>query len=145
MGAGVAKLVLRRERFCMNIEYFLNLPTKDQIALGSAAAMLIAVILDLFLAYRKLEVMERYLDQCSLLSTYKHLLSNSLRGRLGRLCVVYVAIALPRWNAKRGVVDLQQVEAFPSRLKFALHGTAFIGLLGVAGTTIFHFRNQLSL
>jgi hypothetical protein len=64
---------------------------------------------------------------------------------LGRLCVVYVAIALPRWNAKRGVVDLQQVEAFPSCLKFVLHGTAFIGLLGVAGTTIFHFRNQLSL
>ncbi|WP_426100451.1 hypothetical protein [Pseudomonas sp. PSPC3-3] len=75
----------------------------------------------------------------------KNLLSNSLRGRLGRLCVVYVAIALPRWNAKRGVVDLKQVEAFPSRLKFVLHGTAFIGLLGVGGTTIFHFRNQLSL
>jgi len=107
--------------------------------------MLIAVILDLFLAYRKLEVMERYLDQCSLLSTYKHLLSNSLRGRLGRLCVVYVAIALPRWNAKRGVVDLQQVEAFPSCLKLALHGTALIGLVGVAGATIFHFRDQLNV
>lgn len=68
----------------MNIEYFLNLPTKEQIALGSAAAMLIAVILDLFLAYRKLERMERYLDQCSLLNTYKHLLSNSLRGSVGQ-------------------------------------------------------------
>ena len=145
MGTGVAKLVLRLERFCMNIEYFLNLPAKDQIALGSAAAMLIAIILDLFLAYRKLERMERYLDQCSLLNTYKHLLSNSLRGRLGRLCVVYVAIALPRWNAKRGVVNLQQVEEFPSRLKFALHGTALIGLAGAAGATIFHFRDQFNL
>ncbi len=30
-----------------------------------------------------------------------------------RLCAVYAAIALPRLNARRGVVDLQQVQAFP--------------------------------
>ncbi|RQO58978.1 hypothetical protein [Pseudomonas sp. KBW05] len=129
----------------MSIEYILNLPTKDQIALGSAASMLLAVSLDIFLAYRKLESMERRLDQCSLLTNYKRLLGNSLRGRLSRLCVVYVAIALPRWNARRGVINVKQVAEFPRSLKFALHGTALIGLIGAASAMIFHFSDQLSL
>ena len=129
----------------MSIEYILNLPTKDQIALGSAASMLLAVSLDIFLAYRKLESMERRLDQCSLLTNYKRLLGNSLRGRLSRLCAVYVAIALPRWNARRGVINVKQVAEFPRSLKLALHGTALIGLIGAVSAMIFHFSDQLSL
>lgn len=129
----------------MSIEYLLNLRAKDQIALLSAAAMLIAVIFDIFLAYRKLESMERLLDQCSLLNNYKHLWGNGLRGRLSRLCAVYIAIALPKWNAKRGVINVKQVNEFPRNLKLALHGTALTGLAGAVGATLFHFSDQLNL
>ncbi|WLH79818.1 MULTISPECIES: hypothetical protein [unclassified Pseudomonas] len=129
----------------MSIEYILNLPAKDQIALGSAASMLLAVALDIFLAYRKLESMEQRLDQCSLLDNYKHLWGNSLRGRLTRLCAVYVAIALPKWNTRRGVINAKQVAEFPRCLKFALHGTALIGLVGAVGAMFFHFSDQPSL
>lgn len=129
----------------MSIEYLLSLPAKDQIALVSAVSMLIAVILDIYLAYRKLERMESLLDLCSLINNYKGILGDHLRGRLGRLCVVYVAIALPKWNAKRGVINVTQVEEFPRNLKLALHAIALSSLVGTVGSTIFHFSDQLNL
>ncbi|AYF46441.1 hypothetical protein DXV65_02245 [Pseudomonas fluorescens] len=129
----------------MSIEYFLSLPARDQIALGSAGLMLIAVILDIFLAYRKLERMEDLLDLCSLINNYKRIFGDNLRGRLGRLCAVYIAIALPKWNAKRGVINAKQVEHFPRKLKLVLHATTLTGLAGAIGATIFHFGDQLSL
>lgn len=129
----------------MSIEYFLNLPAKNQIALVSAGSMLIAVILDIFLAYRKLERMESLLDLCSLIDNYKRIFGNNLRGRLARLCAVYIAIALPKWNAKRGVINAKQVADFPRNLKLALHGTALTALFGAIGATVFHFGDQLSL
>ncbi|MQB14185.1 hypothetical protein DXU77_03490 [Pseudomonas lactis] len=128
----------------MSTEYLLNLSVSAQIALSSAGCMLIAVIFDIFLAYRKLEKMEHLLNQCRLVNDYKCLLGNNLQGRLARLCVVYVAIALPKWNAKRRVINVRQVEEFPRYLKLMLHGIAFIGLIGAVGATVFHFRDQLS-
>lgn len=129
----------------MSIEYVLNLPAKDQVVLVSAGSMLTAVILDIFLAYRKLERMENLLDQCSLTNSYRRIFGDNLPGRLGRLCAVYIAIALPKWNAKRGVINAKQVKEFPRNLKLALHGTALTGLVGAVGAMIFHFGNQLSL
>lgn len=129
----------------MSFESFLSLPAKNQIAFFSAGSMLIAVILNIFLAYRKLERMEDFLDLCSLINRYKRIFGDNLRGRLGRLCAVYIAIALPRWNTKRGVINAKQVEEFPPNLKLALHTTALTGLAGAIGATIFHFADQLSL
>lgn len=58
----------------MSTEYLLNLSVSAQIALSSAGCMLIAVIFDIFLAYRKLEKMEHLLNQCRLVNDYKCLL-----------------------------------------------------------------------
>ncbi|MBT9301435.1 MULTISPECIES: hypothetical protein [Pseudomonas] len=123
----------------MNIDYFLNLPASAQIVIGSLTAVVITNILGVFLCYRKLEAMEAHLNKCRLVSFHGSYLGNSPRGRMMRLCAVYAAIALPRLNARRGVVDLQQVQAFPRDIKILLHGTALLGVAGMAGLIITYF------
>ena len=123
----------------MSIDYFLNLPATSLIAISSASAVIITNIIGFFLCYRKLEPMEALLDKCHLVAFHSSYWGNSPRERMMRLCAVYVAIALPRINVRRGVIDLQQVQAFPRRTKLMLHGTALTGLAGMIGLVVIYF------
>ncbi|UVH49308.1 hypothetical protein P0D91_17955 [Pseudomonas sp. CBSPBW29] len=129
----------------MNIDYFLNLPVKTQLAMGSCLAVIACVIIGVFLAYRKLEFMEGLLDNCRLVAAHRRFWANSLRGRMIRLCVVHVAIALPGWNARRGAIDLRQVQAFPRGLKAIFSGMSFFGITGVTGWIAVYFSDHLNL
>ncbi|NWE76817.1 hypothetical protein [Pseudomonas yamanorum] len=123
----------------MNIDYFLNLPMKTQLAMGSSLAVIASISIGIFLAYRKLEIMEGLLDNCRLVAAHRRHWGDSPRGRMIRLCVVHVAIALPRWNARRGVIDLRQVQAFPRGLKAAFRAMSFIGMAGITGWIALYF------
>ncbi len=123
----------------MSIDDFLNLPATSLIAISSASAVIITTIIGLFLCYRKLEPMEALLNKCRLVAFHSSYWGNSPRKRMTTLCAVYVAVALPRLNARRGVIDLPQVQAFPRSTKLMLHGTALIGAAGLIGLIVIYF------
>ncbi|MBI6555640.1 hypothetical protein YA0850_24965 [Pseudomonas veronii] len=123
----------------MSIDDFLNLPATSLIAISSASAVIITTIIGLFLCYRKLEPMEALLNKCRLVAFHSSYWGNSPRERMMRLCAVYVAVALPRLNARRGVIDRPQVQAFPRSTKLMLHGTALIGAAGLIGLIVIYF------
>lgn len=133
------------ERFCMSIDYFLSLPLRSIVVVGSSLSLLAALGVGFFLAYRKLEIMESHLSKCRFIAFHSNYWGTSPRERMARLASVYVAIALPKLNARRGIIDLPQVQAFPRRFKLALHGMNLIGVAGAIGVMTVYFSDQLNM
>ena len=127
----------------MSIEAFMNWPPIILVAISSISAAIISNILMFFLCYRKLETMEALLDKCRLVAVHSSYLRNSPRERIARLCAVYCVIALPRFNAWRGVADLEQARAFPRQTKLLLHLTFFLCTLGLSGMVAISFIDPL--
>ena len=88
------------------------------------------LLIYVFLAYRRLEYMERLLNKCSFVVFHSQFWGNSPRGRMMRFGAVAVAVAvavlLPKRNLKRGVIDWQQVQEFPRSLKNLFRGIYFV-------------------
>ena len=104
----------------------------------------IVVLIGVFLAYRRLDYMERLLNKCSLVTFHSQFWNNSPRGRMMRLFAVAVAVLLPTWNLKRGVIDWQQVQEFPRSLKNLFRGIYFvIVVVFMCGVVFFGCVNEI--
>ena len=110
----------------MSIDNFLNPLIFFWIELALCVSVVVVVLIGVFLAYRRLEYMERLLNKCSLVVFHSRFWGNSARGRMMRLSAVAVAVLLPTWNLKRGVIDWQQVQEFPRSLKNLFRGIYFV-------------------
>jgi hypothetical protein len=119
----------------MSIDYFIYRPLKLWFDLALFFLVFIAFVVLIYLAYRRLDEMEDLLNKCSLITPNQRVWGNSIRGRMIRLSAVTAAVVLPRWNVKRGAVDLQQVQAFPRNLKRLLQGTLLVGVLFLMSAT----------
>lgn len=97
--------------------------------LALCVSLLIAVLVGVFLAYRRLDHMELLLNKCSLVVFHSRFWGNSARGRMMRLSAITVAVLLPKRCLKRGVIDWQQVQAFPRWLKNILLGMHCVGVV----------------
>lgn len=115
-------------KYSMNIDDFLS----PLIILWSGLALFFSLIVVLtvyvFLAYRRLEYMERLLDKCSFITFHSQFWDNSPRGRMMRLNAVAVAVLLPKRCLKRGLIDWQQVQEFPRVFKRLFQGMFFVSL-----------------
>ena len=89
----------------------------------------IALIIYAYLAYRRLEYMERLLDKCSFIAFHSRFWDNSPRGRMMRLNAVAVAVLLPKRFLKRGLIDWQQVQEFPRGFKYVFRGMFFFSVI----------------
>jgi len=95
------------------------------------------LLIYVFLAYRRLEYMERLLNKCSFVVFHSRFWGNSARGRMMRLSAITVAALQPKRNFKRGVIDWQQVQEFPRGLKNLFRGMLLVGVVFFAlGTYI---------
>lgn len=113
----------------MSIEYILNSHAIFLFELALCVSLLIAVLVVVFLAYRRLERMEHLLNKCSFVVFHSRFWGNSARGRMMRLSVITVAVLLPKRCLKRGVIDWQQVQAFPPVLKNVILGVHCVGVV----------------
>ncbi len=110
----------------MNIDNFLNPLIIFWIELALCVSVVVVVLIGVFLAYRRLEYMERLLNKCSLVVFHSRFWDNSARGRMMRLSAITVAVLQPKRNLKRGVIDWQQVQEFPRSLKNLFRGIYFV-------------------
>lgn len=129
----------------MNIDYVLQQPLKDLILIGSSLLMIAYGIFGFLLAYRKLEVMERHLNKCRLVEFHSGFWGSSPRGRMLRLSAVYAALVFTKRNARRGIIDVQQVRDFPKGMKCLLHCTAIFGRLWIISALTFYLYYYLKL
>lgn len=127
-------------KYSMNIEDFLS----PLIILWSGLALFFSLIVVLtvyvFLAYRRLEYMERLLDKCSFITFHSQFWDNSTRGRMMRLNAVAVAVLLPKRCLKRGLIDWQQVQEFPRVFKRLFQGMFFVSLFFFVGGAFIWLR-----
>ena len=119
----------------MSFDGFLSLPAQTLVVIGTLLAMITSYVMLLFFCYLKLESMEALLNKCPL-ACHADYLGNSYRGRMTRLCVLYCIIALPRRFAKRGAADLEQVRAFPRKIKILLHIMFLLCTLSLVGMVV---------
>ena len=110
----------------MNINDFLSPHIIFWFEMALCISLGVALLIYVFLAYRRLEYMERLLNKCSFVVFHAQFWDNSPRGRMMRFGAVAVAVLLPRRNLKRGVIDWQQVQEFPRSLKNLFRGIYFV-------------------
>ena len=110
----------------MNINDFLSPHIIFWFEIALCISLGVALLIYVFLAYRRLEYMEHLLNKCSFVVFYTQFLDNSPRGRMMRFGAVAVAVLLPKRNLKRGVIDWQQVQEFPRSLKRLFRGIYFV-------------------
>lgn len=113
----------------MNIEGLLSPHVIFGFELILCVLALVALLLGVFLAYRRLEHMERLLDKCSFVVFHAQYWGNSPRARMMRLCAITVAVLLPKRFLKRGLIDWRQVQEFPRWLKNLILWILFIDVL----------------
>lgn len=119
----------------MSIDDLFNHPQKIWVDAGIMFLAVAFTVIAIFLAYRRLDEMEDRLNKCTLVTSHKRIWGKWALGRLVRLCAVMAAVAMPRWNIKRGVVDRQQVQEFPRGLKHLLQGMMLSGILFLSVAT----------
>jgi len=120
----------------MSFDAFISLPAQTLVVFGTSIAMITFYVMFLFFCYLKLESMEARLNKCRLVAVHSSFWGCSHRGRVARLCAVYCAIALPRLNARRGIVDLEQARAFPRITKILLHIMFLLCTLSLVGMVV---------
>lgn len=120
----------------MSFDAFISLPAQTLVVFGTSIAMITFYVMFLFFCYLKLESMEARLNKCRLVAVHSSFWGCSHRGRVARLCAVYCAIALPRLNARRCIVDLEQVRAFPRKIKILLHIMFLLCTLSLVGMVV---------
>ncbi|MDQ0651099.1 hypothetical protein [Pseudomonas cedrina] len=129
----------------MNINDCACLSLKDPLIFITTFFLIAYSSIGIFLAYRRLNAMELLLNKCRLIEFHQPFWGNSIRGRMLRLWTVYTAIAFPKRNARRGIVDAEQVRMFPKGTKYLLHCTGFFGTGGLLGSIVFIFCYQQKL
>lgn len=112
----------------MNIEDYLSPSIILWLGLALFFSLIIALMIYVFLAYRRLEYMEHLLNECSFIVFHSQFWDNSPRGRMMRLNAVAVVVLLPKRFLKRGLVDGQQVQAFPRVFKRFFQGMFFVSM-----------------
>ncbi|WP_455883863.1 hypothetical protein [Pseudomonas putida] len=113
----------------MNIDEFLSRGVVLGFYIALFLSLYIVLIIYAFLAYRRLEYMERLLDKCSFIAFYSRFWDDSPRGRMMRLNAVAVAVLLPKRFLKRGLIDWQQVQAFPRGFKLLFRGMFLVSII----------------
>ena len=124
----------------MSFDRLLNLPIISLVVICASFALITTNILMLYFCYRKLEFMEGLLDKCRLVAFHSSFWGNSPRERMMRLCAVYCVVALPRRCARRGVADLEQVRAFPRKIKILLHTMYLLCAMSMVGIAVVAFE-----
>lgn len=113
----------------MSIDDILNSHAIFLFELALCVSILIAVLVGVFLAYRRLEHMEHLLNKCSFVVFHSRFWGTSARGRMMRLSAITVAVLLPKRCLKRGLIDWQQVHDFPRGLKNLFLGMHCVGMV----------------
>lgn len=129
----------------MNINDCACLSLKDPLIFITSFFLIAYSSIGVFLAYRRLSTMETLLNKCPLIGFHHPFWGNSIRGRMLRLWAVYTAVAFPTRNARRGIIDAEQVRMFPRDMKYLLHCTGFFGTMGLLGSIVFIFCYQQKL
>ena len=124
----------------LGIDYLLNSRVMFWFLVALILSINIVVLIGVFLAYRRLDYMERLLNKCSLVIFHSQFWGKSPRGRMMRLSAVAVAVLLPTWNLKRGVIDWQQVQEFPRSLKNLFRGIYFVIVVVFMCSVVFWLR-----
>ena len=124
----------------MNINDFLSSHIIFWLEIALCISLGVALLIYVFLAYRRLDYMERLLNKCSFVVFHAQFWDNSPRGRMMRFGAVAVTVLLPKRNLKRDVIDWQQVQEFPRSLKNLFRGIYFVIVVVFTCGVVFWLR-----
>lgn len=115
----------------------MNLSVSFWIAVAILVSINGNLLVWFFLAYKRLDFMERLLKNCSCIGTARAVWGGGPIGRMQRLNMVAIAISFPELNHKRAIVDLKQIAAFPKKLKRCVQASYIFCMVTLLLATIF--------
>lgn len=88
------------------------------IAFFIIAPMLVTVCALIYIAHKYIETVETQLPNCRIVNVNKEAFSNAgLLGKVMRTCSISTILTIPKLCARRGMIDLVEVQNFPPRLR----------------------------
>jgi len=110
------------------------------IALLILAPMLLAMVLQFYIAHKYTERFESFLTNCSFVignkKTFQHA---GLLGKVMRTGLISMVLAIPKAFVRRGLIDLDEVKRFPPRMRRMLVSLLAIHIVLLAALAIFNY------
>jgi len=110
------------------------------IAILILAPMMLAMVVQCFIAHKYTEYYESLLTRCSFVTgnkiTFQHA---GLLGKVMRTGLISMVLAIPSLFVRRGLIDFDEVKRFPSSMRRLLVSLLVIHILLAAALIIFTY------
>lgn len=102
--------------------------------------MLLAMVVQCYIAHKYTERFESLLTNCVFVTGNKTTFQHAgLLGKVMRTGLISMVLAVPRLFLRRGLIDLEQVRGFPSRMRRLLVSLLVIHILLLTALAIFNY------
>ncbi|MFK0309836.1 hypothetical protein ACIQUF_01215 [Pseudomonas sp. NPDC090233] len=109
------------------------------VALLIIAPMVLLIIVQCYVAHKYTERLEAMLTNCSFVIGNKQTFQHAgLLGKVMRTGLISVMLAVPKLFRRRGLIDVDEVQRFPPRLKGVLVGLLSIEIVLFAALVVSH-------
>ncbi len=110
------------------------------IALLILAPMILAMIVQCYIAHRYTERFESFLTNCTYVTGNKKIFQHAgLLGKVMRTGSVSLVLAIPRIFLRRGLIDFNEVKRFPPNMRRLLVSMLGIHIVLLTALTIFYY------
>ncbi|WP_087502952.1 hypothetical protein [Pseudomonas sp. SID14000] len=110
------------------------------IALLILAPIILAMIVQCYIAHRYTERFESFLTNCTFVTGNKKTFQHAgLLGKVMRTGLISMMLAMPTIFLRRGLIDLNEVKRFPPNMRRLLVSMLGIHIVLLIALTIFHY------
>lgn len=116
------------------------------VALLIFAPMLLAIVVQCYVAHKYTERVESLLTNCSFVTGNKNTFQHAgLLGKVMRMGLISMVLATPKIFVRRGLIDLNEVKRFPPQIRRLLVSLLGIHIVLFAALVITHYVQPLNL
>jgi len=113
------------------------------IALFILAPMILAMIVQCYIAHRYTEHFESFLTNCTFVTGNKKTFEHAgLLGKVMRTGLISMVLAIPTIFLRRGLIDFNEVKRFPPRMRRLLVSLLVIHIVLATALTISHYADR---
>ncbi|KAF1312298.1 hypothetical protein BLX42_04210 [Pseudomonas sp. SG-MS2] len=113
------------------------------IALLIIVPMILAMVVQCYIAHKYTERFETFLTNCSFVTGNKNTFQHAgLLGKLMRTGLISMVLAAPKIFMRRGLIDFDEVKRFPPRMKRLLVSLLCIHVLLLTALASFNYAHS---
>lgn len=115
------------------------------VALLILAPMVLAILVQCYVAHKYTERFESLLTNCTFVTGNKNVYQHAgLMGKVMRTGLISMVLAMPRIFVRRGLIDLEEVKRFPPQMRWLLVSLLGIHIVLLAALAISYYAQPLN-